>query len=163
MGLRRFLAAASLVASSAGCITAGPAFSPAPDPAPDKALVYFLRGHIPQGGLFPTTFTVNDVEVVTLGDWGYSWIYLDPGTYEFEAVRPMRAQLRFRLEVNRGRKYFLEFNQRGAGPRTVRETFRAMDEASAIALMKDFRFSEPKSASPRIPQDAVRKPQAPRP
>jgi len=68
----------------------------------------------------------------------------------------MLAKLRFKLEVHGGQKYFLEIYQRGVGPRTIRETFRAMEEHPALELMKDYRFTEPKNVNPRIPRSAPR-------
>lgn len=88
-----------------GCAS-GPSFQPAPAPQKNQALVYFMRGPVSTGSIRATDFSVNQRKIVSLRNYGYSWIYLDEGTYTFGA-----NSLRLRIDIAPQRNYYLNYQQ----------------------------------------------------
>jgi hypothetical protein len=95
-----------------GCTTTGQSYSP-PPPAPQgKALVHFMRSSVTYGNFYPTIFSVNDVKIVSLYDYGYSWIHLDPGTYTFSAGTASNTDnVQLEIPIKSGQEYFIEYDQ----------------------------------------------------
>jgi Protein of unknown function (DUF2846) len=94
------------------CATEGLPFTPAPPPPEGKALVYLMRTHIEQGGIYQSVFYINDSAVVALLDKGYTWVYLTPGLHKFSAganSKPGNAHLFLPIEA--GKEYYIDYNQ----------------------------------------------------
>lgn len=88
------------------CATTGPKFSPAATPPAGQGLVYMARDSVHYGGAYATVFYINDVPIATLRDKGYSWTYLDAGTYKFRAGGQQVS-----LTVAEGKTYYLGYHQ----------------------------------------------------
>ena len=108
------LLALGLLAFVAGCVTIGEPYSRPPPLPQDQARVFFLRSSVWHAGAWSTIFRVDDAEVVSLYNNGYSWIHLDPGTYKFTAGPVTNPDpLKFTMPVQAGREYFIEYYQEG--------------------------------------------------
>lgn len=98
-----------------GCATTGPLFTPPSDQPADKALVYFTRGDISFHGALATIFSVNGILVASMHNQGYSWLYLQPGTYKFCSYdsdlfsKPNKGQIE--LSLSAGQTYVLQRTQ----------------------------------------------------
>ena len=137
---RVVLAVASLFV--VGCTTMGQPYSQ-PPPAPQgKALVHFMRTSVGQGNFWQTVFSVNDVNVVSLYDKGYSWIHLDAGTYKFSAGTVFNADyLKFNMPIQPGAEYFIEYNQESTYPR-YRNVIRAVHPNVGKSKVEKYSYKE---------------------
>ena len=125
-----------------GCTTVGKPYAAPPSPAEGKALVHFMRSSVGYGNFWTTIFSVNDVEVVSLYDKGYSWIHLDAGTYDFSAKSSLGAKLHFTMPVYAGNTYYVEFTQESAGYNRYRNIVRAVSPEQGLKLAKEYSYKE---------------------
>ncbi len=70
-----------LVVSLSACVATGPAFTPAPAPGKDQALVYIYREETQPHGAVRLACTVDSVEAAMLYGRGYTRFYLAPGNH----------------------------------------------------------------------------------
>lgn len=132
----------SLSSALAGCATLGPPFQAAPAAPAGKALVYFMRTSVQQGGAWTTVFSLNDVRVVSLYNRGYSWAHIDGGIYTV-AVGDVIAKnyLSFQMPVREGGEYFIEYTQEPAGPGRLRNVVRAIKRDDAMKLITKYSYN----------------------
>jgi hypothetical protein len=107
--MMRIALLAITMAISTGCTTIGRPYS-APPAAPEGcAFVYLFRTSVGQGIFWPTHLSVNDTKVASLYDKGYTWIYLDAGTYKFSAGTVFNSDyLKFVMPIEAGNEYFMD-------------------------------------------------------
>jgi hypothetical protein len=155
----RLLLALALVAAT-GCQTLGTTGgSVAPPPPPGRATIYFIRSSVQYGNFWPTIFSVNDTNVVSLHDKGYSWIYLDAGVYKFSTGTSLNNDyLRFEgVRVLAGSVYFIEYNQESAGGNRYRNIVRAVTPEIGRDLIQRYAYKKADEFQLR-PQNAIEAP-----
>lgn len=147
--MRKFSILFGLMSIMIGCVTTGPLYSPMPVKN-DKALVYLMRTSIYTTGINETKFTVNGVFIVKLFDNGYSWIYLDPGTYVFSIVSVGLVAggepLTIRIPVESGKTYFLQNTQDYVYlnmQSMIREVFRSIEPELGQITLKNHHCKPP--------------------
>ena len=86
----------------------GAGYAPAPEPPAGKALLYLVRSAVTYGGGYRTEFSANDRIIASLYDGGYSWIYLDAGSYKLKAGN---ADLNFKVDLVAGETYYIRYRQ----------------------------------------------------
>lgn len=102
---RRLILVPFMLLALAGCAAKGPAFRPAQEVPPNKALVYIYRlGGMGSG----VTYTVKtgDEEIVSLSSGGYYPYLADPGEREFWARTEAKATATEQLRA--GETYYLK-------------------------------------------------------
>ncbi|MCC4798742.1 DUF2846 domain-containing protein [Enterovibrio norvegicus] len=121
-----------------GCAL-GPVFKEAPKAPESMALVYLMRGDVLYGGAYPVDFKVNDHEVVSLYDFGYSWIHLEPGDYIFNA-----NSSRLKKTIVSGEVYYIEYHQDVSYSKSNNPTFEntllSYDENEISEKIKKSRY-----------------------
>lgn len=127
----------------AGCSTIGQQHPQPAPPQQGKALIHLMRTAVGYGNLWLTLFSINDTKVVSLYDKGYSTVYLDPGTYKFSAGAGLNSDnLNFRMPVEAGKEYFVEYKQVPSGSRTFRDVIHAVNPMAGKILIDKFSFKE---------------------
>lgn len=127
---------------SGGCSTMGKPYSPPPPPKGKDALVHFMRSSVGYGNFWITSFYVNDVDMVSLYDKGYSWIHLKEGTYRFKAKAALGKGLEFTMPVKAGNKYYLEYTQESVGYNRYRNVLRAVRPDFAESIIGQYSYKE---------------------
>jgi hypothetical protein len=84
----------------------GPIYQPAPEAPEGYGLLHLMRGDVYYNGGYATNFKINDVNIVDLYDFGYSWIHLKPGEYNIRA-----GYGRKQVNIEAGKAYYLEYHQ----------------------------------------------------
>ena len=125
------------------CTTIGKPYSPPPTAPLGKASVHLLRTTASFGNLWPTGFWIDDREVVSLHDKGYTWIHLDPGAYHFEAGNALaNRRVGFLKSIDAGKEYFFEFNIEKVGYNQFRNVLKELDPAQARSMMPAYAYKE---------------------
>jgi hypothetical protein len=125
-----------------GC-TLGPVFSEAPIAPEGQALVYLFRGDVLYGGGYATSFQINDINVVSLYDDGYTYQYLPPGDYVFKSYGE-----RINANLEAGRVYYFGFHQENEMTGSLRKTlniFKQYQRAEIQDKLKTYRYKESSS------------------
>ena len=114
-----------IVLGLAGCATTdGPSYQEAKPStvAPGKALVYVFRKHA-EPTMWSTSILVDDRELASLSQGGFTWAYVTPGQHAVRGVWPTGSGQRdsvINLDVQAGGTYFLELTgiarMTGVGP-----------------------------------------------
>lgn len=142
------------IAGLTGCTTIGAPYTPAPAAPEGKALVYFMRSSVGFGNFWSTVFSVNDTQVVSLYDKGYSWIHLDAGYYKISGGTHLRNDyLKFFLPIRAGGEIYIEYNQTPAGHNTFRNQIRVVrpDEAKAMIAKYNYQAADPVAIPKQLP------------
>jgi hypothetical protein len=108
-----------------GCATAdGPSFQEAKPAtvASGKALVYVFRKHA-EPTMWSTSILVDDRELASLSQGGFTWAHVTPGQHAFRGVWPTGSGQRdsvINVDLQAGHTYFLELTgiarMTGVGP-----------------------------------------------
>jgi hypothetical protein len=136
----------------AGCASHGPLFQPA-TPETEKALVYIYRpGGFMLGGR-DAYFYVNDKNVVDLSSEGYTYVYLDSGTYTLKQKWPFDLigfkDLELPLNVSANKAYYFRFFSGGSakcpsGKMCFEWTLQQVPESAALAEISQCRYQPSK-------------------
>lgn len=95
-----------------GCATTmleGPKFTEAKPPAAGESLVYFYRPNSTPFLLSPDLL-VNGKKILSLGNQGYSYLYLKPGDYDIKVAWSFisgRHDLQGKVKLEAGKTYFI--------------------------------------------------------
>jgi hypothetical protein len=138
----RTLLAAVFVTLLVGCTTMGKPYTPPPPPAKDQGLVYMMRTSVGYGNFWSTTFYIDDQEVVSLHDKGYTWVHLHAGVHEMAARQAMGKKLHFKIPIKAGQTYFIEFAQESAGYNTYRNVLRGLLPERGLETVKTCTYVE---------------------
>jgi len=124
-----------------GCTTMGPPYT-SPPPAPEgQSLIYLMRSTVGYGNFWETIFSINDVEVTSLLDKGYTWLHLKPGIYKISAGSVLNKNyLSFPMPVRAGLEYYIDYNQEYAGYNSYRNSIRAIKPEIGKVKIKDYAF-----------------------
>lgn len=105
-------AALSYILLLVGCAANGPLYQPAEAPKAGKALVYIYRPSALTYGARAAYFYINDKNVVDLNSDGYTYLYLDAGTYQFKQKWPvdiLAKAIDFPVTIKANETYFFKF------------------------------------------------------
>lgn len=101
-----------------GCAAIGPAYSPAPSPAPDQSLVYIYRSNTMALGGRGADFYLDGVHVVDLRRNGYTWFHAKADRHALsqawapDLARTMAGVIRY-VDWKPGQTYFYRFEVEG--------------------------------------------------
>lgn len=131
-----------LLLTAAGCTTMGPPYTPPPAAPSGQSLVYLMRSSVGYGNFWETIFSINDVQVVSLYDKGYSWVHLKPGKYKFSGGNSLNPDyLKFNMPIAPGQTYYVEYGQSYAGYNQYRNYIRALKPAIGENKIKDYSYA----------------------
>jgi hypothetical protein len=128
---------------AAGCATVDRQPAQPTPPNQGMALVHLMRTAVGYGNLWLTIFSINDTKVVALSDKEYSSVQIPPGTYHFSAGSSRNSDSpKFRMSVEAGKEYFVEYKQVPSGSRTFRDVIHSANPLAAKVLIDKFSFKE---------------------
>lgn len=99
---------------TASCVTRGPTYleAKAKEPSENKAIVYVYRVYA-QPTAWGTTLFIDDKEIATLNQKGFTWVYLSPGLHSIQGKWAwLSGQLNTKMETNieSGKTYYVEIS-----------------------------------------------------
>ena len=103
-----------MISVLAGCATSRDAATfataPMPEVKPDKAILYIFR-HYAEPTAFASYLEIDKQEVASLNQEGFTWVYVEPGTHNFEFGWPFFASMpgvNFQHTLQAGETYAFE-------------------------------------------------------
>lgn len=143
----------------AGCVAQGPVYSESKplQEKPGYAVLYVFREYA-EPTAWGSTIHIDDKEVVTLDQGGFTWVYAKPGKRKIKAVWAILSGQRnsfISLEIAEGKTYFVDVTgisqMTGAGYGYLVKMGSGMNdvnpEAAEARLQKCCKFQRPISDS----------------
>jgi hypothetical protein len=148
-----------------GCMATGPAFTEAPPPTGDNAIIYVYRiANFGASGA-RATFYVNDKQVFALRAGGYSYFVVPPGNYVLSQdwyqgypdihLGAFAKELKVRVSVKSGETHYFRF-EANAAPSGYHEVLAQWDlheVSGSVGRLEiaDKLFREQNIVNPTVP------------
>lgn len=136
--MKKFLCLLVIFLSGCATVATGPDFTPAPPPAQQDGLVYFMRSPLVVGDEYAVGFLVDGHKVVELYSKGYSWVHLPQGRHNIKA-QGGGGKMSILVDVRPGEVQYVErLDDRLEGNRYVArlQVARPQESASKITAFK---------------------------
>ena len=155
--MKRFLCLLVIFLSGCATVATGPDFTPAPPPAQQDGLVYFMRSPLVVGDEYAVGFLVDGHKVVELYSKGYSWVHLPQGRHNIKG-QGGGGKMSILVDVRPGETQYVErLDDRLEGNRYVARLQVARPQESESKI-KDFKYTPalpvPAASEPAFPADA---------
>lgn len=111
--MRKIIFIAAVFLSGCAVTATGPDFTPAPKPAQNEGLIYFMRSPLVGGEENVVAFIVDGQDVVELNSQGYSWLHLPEGRHQIKTehrslMQSSGGKMNIIVDVRSGEQYYVE-------------------------------------------------------